>query len=95
MSKHTKGPWQCHRNHHYWQFGTDEFQLGDVCATQFTDPGAEEANARLIAAAPELLEACLRLVGSLGVMIGDPDNDGDIVFVRAAIAKATGENPNA
>jgi hypothetical protein len=51
------------------------------------------ANARLIAAAPELLEACLRLVGSLGVMTEDPDNDGDIVFARAAIAKAKGESP--
>jgi len=36
----------------------------------------------------ELLEACKRLIGSLGVMIGDPDNDGDIIFARAAIKKA-------
>jgi hypothetical protein len=36
----------------------------------------------------ELREACKRLMGSLGVMIGDPDNDGDIIFARAALAKA-------
>jgi hypothetical protein len=36
----------------------------------------------------ELLEACKRLIGSLGVMIGDPESDGDIIFARAAIQKA-------
>ena len=51
----------------------------------------KKANSMLIAAAPELLEACKRLVGSLGVMITDKDSDGDIIFARAAICKATGE----
>lgn len=41
------------------------------------------------AAAPELLEAVERLCGSLGVMVTDPDNEADIIFGRAAIAKAT------
>ena len=36
----------------------------------------------------ELMEACKRLMGSLGVMIGDPENDDDIIFARAAIKKA-------
>lgn len=31
------------------------------------------------------------VIGSLGVMICDPDSDGDILFSRAAIAKATGK----
>lgn len=35
-----------------------------------------------------LLEATKRLVGSLGVMVSDPDNDGDIIYGRAAIAAA-------
>lgn len=47
-------------------------------------------DAQLISAAPELYEACGRLIGSLGVMITDPDNDPDIQFARAAIAKAEG-----
>ncbi len=33
----------------------------------------------------ELVEACRRLVGALSVMIGDPDNDGDILFARTAL----------
>ena len=39
---------------------------------------------------PELVEAVKRLIGSLGVMIGDPDNDGDIKFARAILAKCKG-----
>lgn len=57
------------------------------------DPDANTAksNAHLVAAAPELYEACMRMIGSLGCMIGDPDNCGDIIFARAATAKARGE----
>lgn len=49
------------------------------------------ANARLIAAAPELLEALREVIGSLGVMVADPDNCPEIIKARAAINKATGE----
>lgn len=44
------------------------------------------ANAHLIAAAPDLLEACQRLIGRAAY------THEDAVFARAAIAKATGEN---
>jgi hypothetical protein len=36
----------------------------------------------------ELLEACKRLIGSLHVMVMDGDNCDDIIFARAAIARA-------
>ena len=44
--------------------------------------------AALLASHARLLEATKRLVGSLGVMIGDPDNDYDIMYGRVAIAAA-------
>ncbi|MDK1334198.1 hypothetical protein QMS67_05080 [Cronobacter turicensis] len=49
------------------------------------------ANKRLIAAAPELLEALKEMVGALGVMVTDPDSCAEIIKARAAIAKAIGE----
>ena len=52
-----------------------------------------DANARLIAAAPDLLEAATAALGMLtGNLDGDWDSDVDpVVMLRAAISKATGE----
>ena len=66
MSKHTKGPWTAERGyddqgqihptlHTIWSEGT--LLIARTCFAP-----ASEANARLIAAAPELLEACKRLL---------------------------------
>lgn len=55
----------------------------------------EEADARLIAAAPELLDACKSLYQSiLRDHVGsdyEPTDDEPMGIARAAIAKATGE----
>lgn len=48
-----------------------------------------EANARLIAAAPELLEA-LTIAREYALADAEPD---DLAFIDAAIAKATGGTP--
>jgi len=103
MSKHTPGPWsyrkvprkqeweintkRCHNlGHESWTcmsvvFGCDDYpKMGKIVG---------EANARLIAAAPELLEAlkdalcCLEVCGK--------DYDYAVGKASAAIAKATGE----
>lgn len=50
-----------------------------------------EANARLIAAAPDLLEACRILVA--GLCHFDGPTLGDVEKAEAAIAKATGVTP--
>ncbi len=53
----------------------------------YSDHGSDEDDARLIAAAPELLEACRKAEEWLG---GWASADPYIVVIRAAIAKATG-----
>jgi hypothetical protein len=65
MSEHTPGPWLAARNQSYWEIipknkrENDPFAIGDVCPSDPENPdsGLQEANARLIAAAPEMLEA--------------------------------------
>lgn len=61
MNKHTPGPWHVGRINKCTIYDKLSQRLANsfegVMATQFTDSQCE-ANARLIAAAPELLEAC-------------------------------------
>lgn len=103
-AKFTKGPWHCHRNTSFWEFGCEERgQLGDVCATAFTLEGraldaeeSMEANAHLIAAAPELYEALrmaakdLNTAAHLLPYIG-PTLLETVKQAHAALAKARGE----
>lgn len=98
--KWTPGPWHCHRNPDFWEFGSDEHgQLGDVCASAFSVEGwapvnAEEvmeANVRLIAAAPELYEALKDLVEETADMLTWGCEPDVIRNARAALAKAKGE----
>ena len=102
MSKHTPGPWAVfdkniqaggllpivHRTK-WWAHGIDEIE--------------DAANARLIAAAPELLEAAKKALGALNALHiqGDVacvvEPEGEIYLrpvinaLRQVIAKATGE----
>jgi len=95
-SKHTPGPWAVHDHptdpYQYGHHVTTEDGL-TICSVTYQLPvntphGVEEAtrvaNARLIAAAPELLEALQTLVDAV-----DPESTGWSEAV-AAIAKATG-----
>lgn len=88
MSAHTPAPW-------YWSDNVPDFPKNHciiVDADGFTiaEPSPmSEADARLIAAAPDLL-ACL-----LDVLDADGDLDVmDFNRYRAAIARATGEDFN-
>lgn len=67
-AKHTPGPWYCHPN----GYGAYRIKTGQddtsptLCSRNYwdsSDSRAEEsaANGRLIAAAPDLLEACMAL----------------------------------
>lgn len=93
MSTHTPGPWAAAPiGGGRWAVTVSQMRNEDVGAAGFG-----KADAHLIAAAPELLEA---LDGMLEVYGGENDEDGLpkhevelnlIAFARAAIAKARAE----
>ena len=105
MSEYTKGPWEYRAAMNY--IGYAIFPLGtlpslaaceryteNMTITCFNFPGSTEANARLIAAAPELLEAleslvddCIHASGSMDYNYGE----FDLKAAEAAILKAKGE----
>jgi hypothetical protein len=100
MSEHTPGPWKAKK----W-VGTDPYDdpdrpfvmIGNVhwSPNKVDVPAAIEqiANARLIAAAPELLESVEGLADFIALIgsEGDPRQAELITNARAAIAKAKGE----
>lgn len=94
---HTPGPWEAVDKRPdgfrgYSIFHGDQFvaHVGDSDSVTPID-----ANARLIAAAPELLEACELLIeqyeASGDFTIGGKLTNRPFSMARAAIAKATGE----
>ncbi len=105
MSEYTKGPWEYSPAMNY--IGYAIFPLGtlpslaaceryteNMTITCFNFPGSTEANARLIAAAPELLEAlqtlvddCIHASGSMDYNYGE----FDLKAAEAAILKAKGD----
>jgi hypothetical protein len=93
MSKHTPGPWIARRTAAGWS-GTRGWAIDfNEDQEQVVDFVYEEADARLIAAAPELLEALHGVVRRCEGM-GYVGVDGQYLkVVRAAIAKAGGEQP--
>ena len=99
MSKHTPGPWEIEGTP---RRGWDIFSLGEERRYITSDPMRERAinyerDARLMAAAPELLEALEQIVevngpgriyklNELGMLVSTM-----LSIARAAIAKAKGE----
>lgn len=103
MSKHTPGPWKVRQRR---TKPPHDYEIEDSCPEGHglvyvrMHNGEQEANARLIAAAPELFEAArgvdvlyAELHAAMPAIVNRPA--GDIVMeavrkARAAIAKATG-----
>jgi hypothetical protein len=96
--KHTQGPWQV-------GYAVDDYGDTEIIIEKITSSGSllvavavggllgQEANARLMAAAPDLLEALKAMVEAYR-----PANDDDPLefepwtkMARAAIARASGE----
>ena len=93
MSKHTPGPWQIdwyicrEKGKELWRVPRS---IGPACADHDHWAGnhitVDAADAHLIAAAPELLEALQDMVSDHASL-----SDATLAFARAAITKATGE----
>lgn len=92
MSKHTPGPWEIEEESEGHSITNRAFTGDEWCIAEvYGKTDTSIANANLIAAAPDLLEALLgveRLCAASGY-IGV--NGQYLKIVRAAIAKARGE----
>ena len=94
MSNHTPGPWTFELNDSIglWMIGcASDYNFASVYIdANLPDgfqgvPAIAQANARLIAAAPDLLAAC-------EAMLDDHTTNGEAwLMLKAAIAKAKGE----
>jgi hypothetical protein len=105
MSNHTPGPWTIQQAG-YESYILGRIRGGRVASIYESDQPTDEerANARLIAAAPELLEACRGVLGLFDRLVIRPDGDhdspdtdpayiatlGEFARLRAVIAKAEG-----
>lgn len=93
MNKHTPGPWALDRTPTYW--GLKHPHTGRLLAqVAHSQKANSEANATLIAAAPEMLDALRKAVVLLaGACVHSPELEPHETYeaVSAAIAKATGQ----
>lgn len=101
--KHTPGPWIARRQDAcYWKINSEDWggiaSLHDPLAEQMERDDGLEANAHLIAAAPELLEALERIVSVIDKRFSveydlciELSDDGHLNFAREKIAKAKGK----
>jgi hypothetical protein len=91
MSKHTKGPWEAFTEPEF----SDWWAIRQVTADGLNhevgscDGGFEEADARLMASAPDLLEAA-EMAKSVMILMGW-ENDPTTLKLSRAIKKAKGE----
>jgi hypothetical protein len=102
MTAHTPGPWTVSPagTTHSARVCAEYGPHGDICTLSEQDTqcdggrdiGVELANARLIAAAPELLDALESITDQLD-RVGDHRKDRPFIdAARAAIAKAKGQS---
>jgi len=111
QTKHSSGPWvavELHDADQPWAIIPSRQPIAASVANKTLDIAAiwprggkkmAEANARLIAAAPELLEALQDIASSCAIVAAlETCRERDVLLgveklARAAIAKATGEQP--
>lgn len=97
-AKHTPGPWYVETGEDCCFHGGNRVSIREpqhettVAEVWFADNDADLADGRLIAAAPELLEAARLMVAAWG----DADAEAPaLALLYAAIAKATGQDGGA
>ena len=91
MTTHTPGPWNVTKLYVRKQDGGLVASINDLWQKQKTPKAEMDANARLIAAAPELLAALEELLWAASRTSLETDGDYSNAFTaaRAAIAKTT------
>ena len=95
MSKHTKGPWEARAD---WIVGFNG-TLHIATIPRAFDGDYSEANALLIAAAPDLLAACKAVMNNANHIDCDAEKKRYIIgqkefeLIDAALAKAEGVKP--
>lgn len=92
IARHTPGPWQANKRHNGWDvYAPDKRVVAEIY--RVAEPEICEANARLVAAAPELLEAAKRFIAWIDSgKRGFPSEsklDAAVTETRTAVAKAT------
>ena len=92
---HTPGPWDLDIEGSKWFIdGADELTVAYLDREGFREKGEIEANARLIAAAPELLAACKSALRALEDNLDPGPMDSDAkTALRLVIAKTEGRTP--
>lgn len=89
--KHTLGPWvildEPNRHGSYLIYDKNEYGIGE--AWNISEDIQNYANARLMAAAPDLLEACIQFVRK--VECGKARSKKSYEQMKKAIAKAEGK----
>jgi len=92
MTQHTPGPWHVGVKQAE-KIIYDASGWAVANATVYHGENDAKANARLIAAAPDLLEALKTLQSMASTFPNELHKDHpDVVAARAAIARATGDN---
>lgn len=93
-TKHTAGPWTVHESHN-----RHEISAPNGIVVQFSEPltpdgfSLNEADATLIAAAPDLLAACVQARGVVSQVIGHHSpgwGEATLKMLDEAIEKAGG-----
>ena len=85
MSEHTSGPWRVEARTDTWNI-----LAGRRCIARAQKKVGAEADARLIASAPALLEALERVVAEVNESPGSVWDSTVIAGARSAIAEARG-----
>lgn len=90
-TQHTPGPWVAEIGVRYIEIEGDDWVIAETDTYKVDAPPRPDciANARLIAAAPELLWALQKAVARQGF------SNGELLDARAAIDKAAGHNAEA
>lgn len=96
-TQHTPGPWKAVEAPYnpkgwLWVQNGPGALLADVHQNKNIPLDARNANARLMAAAPELLEACKAVLAVHNLPRGMNERHGVMAMVEAAIAQATGND---